>query len=359
MTSKIGAHLSVAPQEESPRTPKHLSSAQYALLHPNSVDSILTKKAKEYIRESGSIITPLRSWSANVKSIEKGETKPVLATFTPKKNTSGIYRWKVEVLEGDQVVQKRLIGKAAVIKKRLSSYFTAIRNGQGSLASAIKRSLKQFYENKGLTISFGVLNSNVPKDLLSRVENIVIKIHKLENPQGLLNQRAGGGGASERKPLTEKDIALVYKVATSILHKKELPNAVPFKSIPFSLRMKRGVVYNIENTVTGKHYVGKTQTLFSQRLSQHRSAIKTGLHSFSLHDDLRKTPENFVVRILYQAPPQKRHILEEVERAYILALGSHKKELGYNKNKGNTLLPKMSSQAALDALQIFAKLEKK
>lgn len=338
-------------------TPQHLTSAQYAVLQPNSRDSTLTKKAKSFIAESEYCVTPIRSRSAKVDTITKGKTKEALAVFTPTKNSNAIYRWKVEVLEGDKVVTKRLIGMSSSVKKRLSSYYSAIRSGQGPLAKLVLKSLHQRMHAKGLSISFGVTHSNVPPQLLGRVEKLLINVQKATSPEHLINRRAGGGGLSQRKPLSSEDIALVHKVATKILSEKStlkdnFPAGSAFRwqgdrvatRLTAAQRFKRGVVYDIENIKKAKHYVGKTETFLSRRLSGHISAVNTLKRAKRLHYAIKKHPENFVFRVLYQAPAHQRHILEEVEHAYILALGSHKKKLGYNDTKGNTLLPTMSAE---------------
>lgn len=338
-------------------TPQHLTSIQYAALQPNSRDSTLTKKAKRFIADSEYCVTPIRNWSATVDTITKGKTKEAQALFTPTKNRNAIYRWKVEVLEGDKVVTKRLIGMSSSVKKRLSSYYSAIRSGQGSLAKLVLKSLHQRMHTQGLSISFGVTHSNVPPELLGRVEKLLINVQKASSPEHLINKRAGGGGSSQRKPLSHEDVALVHDVATKILSQKStlkdnLPAGTLFKRqgnrvvtrLTVDQRLKHGVVYDIENIEKGKHYVGKTQTFLSRRLSQHISAVNTLKRAKRLHHAINKHPENFVVRVLYQAPASQRHILEEVEHAYILALGSHAKKLGYNDTKGNTLIAAMASE---------------
>ncbi len=352
-------------------TPQHLTRSQFDQLQPNSRDSTLTKQAKGFIDESGYVVTPISKWSSSVDTVTKGKTKAVYSLFTPTKNTNAIYRWKVDVVEGVDLVSKRLIGKSSLVKKRLSSYFTAIRSGQGALAKIVLASLKQQLKKEGVRVSFGVIHSNVPTELLGRVENLLIKVHKAENPKHVLNQRAGGGGASQRKPLTEKDVAVVHQVATKILAQQEiikdnLPEGASFKrskkrvvvNLTFELRQKRGVVYDIENIKNGKHYIGKTETFLPRRISQHVSAINTGKRAKKLHRDIKKNPQDFRLRVLYQAPSSQRHILEEVERLYIMAFGSHKPGLGYNDNKGTTLIKKMASVTSQKVQAIFKTLER-
>ncbi|MCE5293522.1 MAG: GIY-YIG nuclease family protein [Chlamydiales bacterium] len=336
-------------------TPPHLTSSQFAVLRQDSRDSTLTKQAKSFIDDQGFVTTPISKWSSTVETVDRGQTKPVLEFITPKKDKNAIYRWKIEVLEGDERVAKRLIGKSSSVRKRLHSYFTAIRSGQGALAKLVMKSLEQQLKTKGIVVSFGVIHSRVPKELLGRVEKLLINVHKAANPEAVLNKRAGGGGASERKPLSAEDIAVVHDVASKILQQKEvlkqsLPAGDTFRIhkgrvyTKHTLTLKqKGVVYDIENRRTGMHYVGKTESSLKLRFSQHTSAINTLKRAKRLHHAIKKHPEDFVFRVLYQAPAKQAHILEEVEHAYILALGSHKKTHGYNENKGSSLIYKMAT----------------
>ncbi len=303
-------------------TPPHLSSSQFELLKSRECDTTATKKAKRFIRSQDCRVTPLSTRDTNIDTIARGQTKRSLAFFTPSKGTNAIYRWKVE---GD----KRLIGKAAFVRKRLNGYFSALRKGETKLAKLVLTSLKKSCKQSG--ISFGIIHNNVPEELLGKVENLVIKIQKLAHTDTLLNQRAGGGGASKRKPLTEKDRALITKVISKISLEK-LKKPEPLTKPSFSTKFRRGVVYNIINTKTNRHYVGKTERLFSSRLSEHMSAVKTTKRAKELHRDIRRSPQDFYVRILYQAPPSKPHILEAIESAYIQALSAY--ESGYNKTTG-------------------------
>jgi hypothetical protein len=311
-------------------TPPHLTSSQFAVLRENELDSTLTKKAKGFIRDTGSIVTPLQSRSHNIDTVARGQTLEPLQLFTPTKSTNATYRWKVKVLEGDEVSVKRLIGKSCMVRKRLQSYFTAIRKGQGALGKVVLKTLEQSLKKKGLTVSFGVLHSNVPEELLGRVEKLIINVHKADGPEHVLNQRAGGGGASQRKPLTPEDIALIEKVTGRQL---KLSKGAPLHSMPFALRYKKGVVYDIQNMKTGEHYVGKTIGRLSKRVSEHFSAVNTLKRASKLHRDIKKNPNDFCIRVLYTAPKRQRHILEEIESAYIRALDSYR--YGYNQNEGS------------------------
>lgn len=334
-------------------TPPYHTSAGFAELRLNSCDSSGTKKAKRHIQEFDCLTTPLAKNSSTITSLVKGKENSCFEVFTPRKNKNAVYRWKVEVLEGDEVVAKRLIGKSASVKKRLSSYMSAIRKGNSLFAKLILKSLNHTFRAKCLSVSFGVIHSNIPPELLGRVEKILINVHKADNPAHVLNQRAGGGGASERKPLSATDISVVHDVASAILVQKQ----TPAKAGSFGIRgsrvyaklkagscLKRGVVYSIENIKTRMLYVGKTEVRLSERFSGHTSAINTGNRAKKIHHAIKQNPRDFVIRILYEAPAKQRHILEEIEHAYIVALGSHKKGIGYNDNKGTTLIHKMAKE---------------
>lgn len=325
-------------------TPIHLTTSQYRLLRPDDLDTTGTKGAKKFLRESGCLITPDIDKSIPIDSFEVGKTKRSLQFLTPKKSTNAIYRWKVEVLEGDNTVAKRLIGKSSSVRKRLNSYFTALRQGHGTLAKVVLKSLRQHCKQLGLTVSFGIIHSNVDEKILSRVEDLVIRIHKASNDGHVLNERRGGGGSSKRKPLCQEDIALVQEVAKNAM--KNLPNSHPLQRMPFSLKSKIGVIYDIENKENGKHYIGKTVGVLSRRMSQHFSAVHTLNRAKPLHHDIKKAPHNFQIRVLYQAPAKQRHILEEIEHIYIKAFKADTK--GYNRNSGTTLLS--TSHARLSAL---------
>ncbi len=323
-------------------TPPHLSRGQFAELQPKSCDSTLTKRAKAFIEDSGYLTTPLSKSQVEIATVTKGKTSEVLKVFTPTKSTNGIYRWKVEVLEKDEVVAKRLIGKSCSVRKRLNSYFTSIRAGHTAIAKAVLHALKKDLSSKGLKVSFGVIHNSVPDELLGRVEDLMIKVHKASCPQHVLNQRGGGGGASRQKPLSERDIKLISKVSRNI-QTKNLPSAVPFTVVKGKIQpklsqklcLKRGVIYHIENVREGKHYIGKTEALFKRRISQHVSAINTAKRQKSIHRAICKNPKDFVLRVLYTAPSSQRHVLPAIEAAYIQAFRSHEIEYGYNSNKGS------------------------
>lgn len=299
------------------------------VLLPSSSDSTLTKRAKKFIANSGAHTTPLPGNAVEVDSISRGKTKQALSFFTPRKSFNAIYRWKVDVKEGNKVVPKRLIGYSCNVRKRLSAYYTALRAGNIALAKIMQKRVKS---------SVGVLYSNVPGELLGRVEKLLIKVHKLS----AINQRAGGGGASAQKPLTRLDKQLVRKVTAQIAT-TNLREAVPFKvvngkimpQLTASQRMAVGVIYDIENVRKGKHYIGKTETFLRARISQHVSAIFTSKREKRVHRAIRKNPQDFVLRVLYQAPVKKRHILPAVEHEYIKAFGSHEKKRGYNSTIGS------------------------
>ena len=345
-------------------TPSHLTSSAFRELRSNTADSTLTKKAKSFIQDEGYLITPLSKNKVNLPTVDKGQAKPAAGFL---QDTKAIYSWKVEIVSDNEVVAKRLIGKTSQVSKRLHSYFSTIRAGHTTLARAILKSYEQKLKREGLNVSFGVIYSNVPDDIIGRVEKIVITAVKALNPEHLLNQRAGGGGASQRKPLSKEDYLLVHSVAQNILQDLHTPakdtgtfvrqKGRVVVNLCSTMRRKSGVVYAIENSKTGMCYIGKTQNPLRLRLSQHLSAINTSKRAKKIHLAIQARPEDFQIRVLYQAPKDKTHILEEVEHACILKRRSFT-SCGYNENKGTTCVHKVDVQMSPGMQSVVKKVQK-
>ena len=92
---------------------------------------------------------------------------------------------------------------------------------------------------------------------------------------------------------------------------------------------KIGYIYLIENTVTGKQYIGKTENTITYRFSQHRRDAKRGCE-YHLHRSMRKHgDENFIIKIIYIGPTEK---LSDLEIFYIDKFNTFKN--GYNMTIG-------------------------
>jgi group I intron endonuclease len=91
-------------------------------------------------------------------------------------------------------------------------------------------------------------------------------------------------------------------------------------------------IYLVENTITGKIYIGKTGLNGQRRLYKHKgNAIKRNLPGL-LYNSMRKHGvDNFTVRELGHTSKQFINMLEKL---YILIYDSQNKDVGYNMTAG-------------------------
>jgi len=98
--------------------------------------------------------------------------------------------------------------------------------------------------------------------------------------------------------------------------------------VPHPLLYKTGV-YSIENTVTGKLYVGSAAKSFARRWNIHRCLLKKGCHhSKHLQAAWNKYgPEAFVFDVIVETQPE---FAVSEEQYWINMLGTDHEDFGYN-----------------------------
>lgn len=91
-------------------------------------------------------------------------------------------------------------------------------------------------------------------------------------------------------------------------------------------------VYIIRNKINDKVYVGKTLKLPRQRWAKHLESAFSRKTNFLLHKAIRKYgPSQFEITELSPAMPDT---LDNLERVWILILGSFRPDIGYNQTMG-------------------------
>lgn len=98
--------------------------------------------------------------------------------------------------------------------------------------------------------------------------------------------------------------------------------------------MKKGILYEINNKINGKKYIGVTYSSISRRWSGHKSKAKQG-DKRPLYTSIRKYGiENFEVKVLMEDVPE--NYLNILEMFWIKELDLQNREKGYNlANGGN------------------------
>jgi group I intron endonuclease len=91
-------------------------------------------------------------------------------------------------------------------------------------------------------------------------------------------------------------------------------------------------IYIVTNVVTEKWYVGKTGNTVWDRWIDHKSNARRGANGY-LYRSMRKYGENqFSVQTVAEVPTEEE--ANNLERIWIILLGSHKENFGYNLTLG-------------------------
>jgi len=334
--------------DSTPTTPLNKS---YTVIRPQEInpaykydtnDSPDSRIVKVLAIAHGNIITPEKKSDVIVNDLKPCSKTLKLAKdeafkiFCSGQGRSGVYRWRVGL-------NNRLIGESSNIPNRFSQYLTKMRKHSSKSKPFIKDAAKSASENE---TNFGIIYPNFgTTEHRLKLEKILINHYKSITPNNLYNERNGGGGGRERKPLSHQDITAIHEVACNVLKIKETNklNDLFLKPIDFSVHVesknvyvdtkhedlqKKGALYVYHNTVKDKYYVGKAHKEVKKRISSELSEANTGNSTSVWQKELKENPENFKLHIVYQTPEGMEHIIEEIEHIYIRALDSY--NTGYN-----------------------------